>query len=130
EGHGIGRIGRTPGEATAEMLFNLLKRELEIDRLLVAGDTQRIVRRVAVCAGACGKLLDEAIAQKADLYVTGEMRHHDALKAAAAGLTVVCTLHSNSERKTLQRLQTRLKELHPDLTTHISTTDHDPFQIL
>ena len=40
------------------------------------------MRRAAVCAGACGKLLDDAIAQRVDFYLTGEMRHHDALKAA------------------------------------------------
>ena len=29
-------------------------------------------------------MLDPAIAQRAELYLTGEMRHHDAVKAAAA----------------------------------------------
>jgi len=130
EGHGIGRIGKVPGEATAEMLINLLKRELELDRVLVAGDTSNIVRRVAVCAGACGKLLEEARRQKVDLYVTGELRHHDALAAAQAGMTVVCTLHSNSERKVLARLQKRLKELLPSLPTHISEADRDPFAVV
>ena len=57
--------------------------------------------RPACCAGACGDLLNDALGQKVDLYLTGEMRHHDALKAANAGLTVVCTLHSNSERASL-----------------------------
>ncbi len=130
EGHGLGRIGRVPGEATAEMLINLLKRELEIDRLLVAGETDRLVRHAAVCAGACGKLLDQALAQKVDLYITGEMRHHDALKAAQSGMTVVCTLHSNSERKVLHRLAKRLKEDLPNLTFHVSQADRDPFAIV
>lgn len=37
----------------------------------------------------------EALAQGADVFLTGEMRHHDALAAAAKGLTVIATLHSN-----------------------------------
>jgi len=129
EGLGIGRIGKIPGEATAEMLINHLKRELELGYVLVAGDAQKMVKRAAVCAGACGNLLDDAIAAKADLYITGEMRHHEALKAVRAGVTVVCTLHSKSERAVLKRLASKLKELLPDLLTSVSLMDRDPFVV-
>lgn len=129
-GVGIGRIGRLPGEVSVDMLVNRLKRELEVGHMLVAGDISRIVRTCAVCAGACGKLLDDAIQAKADLYVTGEMRHHDALKATAAGMTVICTLHSNSERAVLKRLRDRLSAELPGLPTILSTRDSDPFAIV
>ena len=110
EGLGIGRVGVLPGPVERGELFERIKRGLEIGHLLVAGPTEGPVKRAAVCAGACGDLLDAAIAQKAELYLTGEMRHHDAIKAARAGVTVVCTLHSNSERATLKRLKSRLEE--------------------
>ena len=129
EGKGIGRVGRLPGDVTAEMLLNRLKRELEIDHLLVAGDVTRLIRRAAVCAGACGNLLDDAIAQKCDLYVTGEMRHHDALKAVKAGLVVACTLHSNSERAVLKKLRDDLARRLPVLKVHLSRQDRDPFSV-
>jgi putative NIF3 family GTP cyclohydrolase 1 type 2 len=89
-----------------------------------------VVRRVAVCAGACGNLLDDALAQKADLYLTGEMRHHDALKAANAAMTVVCTLHSNSERATLKHLRDRLAEKAPGVSFTVSEVDRDPFEVI
>lgn len=130
DGLGMGRVGKLPGEVTAEMLVNHLKRELELSHVLIAGDTQKMIKRAAVCAGACGNLLDDAISAGVDLYVTGEMRHHDALKAAKAGLTVVCTLHSNSERAVLKRLATRLTAALPDLQIHLSQQDRDPFSIL
>lgn len=128
---GIGRIGRLPGEATADMLSNMLKRALQIDHVLVAGDSTRLVKRAAVCAGACGgDLLSAAIAQKVDLYITGEMRHHDALRAARNNVTVICTLHSNSERATLAKLAERISAAHPELAVMLSQTDRDPFSIL
>jgi dinuclear metal center YbgI/SA1388 family protein len=126
---GIGRIGKTPGDATAEMLANLLKRSLNLDHVLMAGDGQKLVRKVAICAGAGGDLLNAALAQKADLFVTGEMRHHDALKAVRAGLTVICTLHSNSERATLPKLAERLREKVSGIEFVVSREDRDPFQI-
>jgi dinuclear metal center YbgI/SA1388 family protein len=129
EAIGIGRIGKLPGEATADMLINRIKRELDIAHVLVAGDVTRSVRSAAVCAGSCGDLLDQVISQKCDFYLTGEMRHHDALKAAARGVTVVCALHSNTERIALTRLQERLSQALPGLPTMLSQKDRDPFAI-
>jgi dinuclear metal center YbgI/SA1388 family protein len=129
EGIGMGRIGEFDAPVERQVLFERIKRELEIEHLLIAGPTEGPVQRVAACAGACGDLLDEAISQKAEFYLTGEMRHHDAIKAARAGLTVVCTLHSNSERATLKRLKPRLEASLPGLVCHLSWQDRDPFSI-
>jgi putative NIF3 family GTP cyclohydrolase 1 type 2 len=57
------------------------------------------------------------------------MRHHDAIKAAKAGMTVVCTLHSNSERAVLKRLKAKLAERLTALDARVSTADRDPFEI-
>jgi putative NIF3 family GTP cyclohydrolase 1 type 2 len=82
-----------------------------------------------VCAGAGRGLLDEALAQRVDLYLTGELPHHDALKAAAAGVTVVCALHSNSERAVLPRLKARIEEAAP-VEALVSERDRDPFRVV
>ena len=130
EGLGMGRIGSLRQPAHRSEIFARIKRELGIAHLLIAGPREGIVHRAAVCAGACGNHLDDAIAQKADLYLTGEMRHHDAIKAANVGLTVVCTLHSNSERAILTRLRDRLSSDAPAVNFHVSKMDRDPFLIL
>ncbi len=128
ETKGIGRIGTMP-RTSREAVIARIKGELALDRLLVAGPTDGEITRAAVCAGACGNLLNDAIEQKAELYLTGEMRHHDALRAARAGVTVVCTLHSNSERAVLKRVAQRLAETLPALKIHLSEHDRDPFHI-
>lgn len=129
EAMGQGRIGTIPAGVTREMLYENLKRALGIDHLLVAGPKQAVVHRAAVSAGACGDLLDDALAQRVDVFVTGEMRHHEALRAVAAGMTVVCTLHSNSERATLSRVAQRLSAALPGLEVLVSTADRDPFTV-
>lgn len=130
EGMGMGRIGTLAPPAERPALFERIKRELAISHLLIAGPRGGIVHRAAVCAGACGNHLDDAIAQRADLYLTGEIRHHDAIKAANTGLTVVCTLHSNSERAVLRRLRDRLTDEAPGVQFHVSELDRDPFSIV
>lgn len=128
---GIGRVGKLPSDITAEMLVNLLKRSLGVDRVMFVGEPDRLVRKVAVCAGACGgDLLSAAVAQKVDCYITGEMRHHDALRAARSGVSVVCTLHSHSERITLSRLAQMMRDRLPTFDVRLSSADRDPFAIL
>ena len=126
EERGMGRIGMLEPTPRAELLARI-KRGLRIEHLLVAGPTSGEVTKAAVCAGSCGGLLSDAISAGAQLFLTGEVRHHDALKAAAAGMTVVCALHSNSERPVLERVQTRLRDLAPDLIVSVSREDRDPF---
>jgi hypothetical protein len=125
---GQGRIGTMPPTPRCEVIERI-KRELGLERLLVAGPTDGNITRAACCAGACGDMLNDALRQNAELYLTGEMRHHDALRAAHAGMTVVCTLHSNSERAVLKRLQRRLADSLPGLTVVLSHEDRDPFAI-
>jgi dinuclear metal center YbgI/SA1388 family protein len=126
---GAGKIGSIP-PTSREAIFKRIKRGLGLQHLLIAGPMEGTISTVAICAGAGGMLLDDAIAGKVELYLTGELRHHDATKAAGAGITVVCTLHSNSERAVLKRLADRLAETPgmPQIT--ISKNDHDPFSIV
>ena len=129
EGLGQGRIGALGWPVDRREVFERIKGGLAVNHLLVAGPTEGVVNRAACCAGACGDLLDDALAQNAELYLTGEMRHHEALKAARAGTTVVCVLHSNSERAVMARLGDRLAERLPGLPLVLSRADRDPFRV-
>ncbi|MGQ0623479.1 MAG: Nif3-like dinuclear metal center hexameric protein [Sporichthyaceae bacterium] len=64
----------------------------------VAGDAQRLVRRVAVCGGAGDSLLGAVRAAQVDVYVTADLRHHPASEAMeAAGPALVDVAHWASE---------------------------------
>ena len=70
----------------AANLFDRIKRELGIEHLLIAGPMEgTIIAGGGLCRGRAETLLDDAIKARAELYLTGEVRHHDAVKAAAAG---------------------------------------------
>jgi hypothetical protein len=124
---GQGRLGRLSAPAPRGEVIERIKRELGLDYVLVAGPVDGEMTSAACCAGSCGDLLDDALRARADLYLTGEMRHHDAIRAAAAGMTIVCTLHSNSERAVLRRLTARLSAALPGLEFLVSRQDRDPF---
>ena len=126
---GMGRVGTlVPSQVPA--LVERVKQGLGVERVLVAGPQDREVTQAAVCAGSGGDFLGDAVAAGAHLYLTGEIRHHDALRAAASGLTVVCALHSCSERVALAALARRLGELLPGVAIERSAADRDPFTIV
>jgi dinuclear metal center YbgI/SA1388 family protein len=135
-GCGLGRIGRLRRPASASALIARIKKATGQKRLLVAPATgpgakkAEPVTTAACCAGSCGKLFREAVDGGAKLYLTGEMRHHEALAAAGAGMTVVCLGHSNSERIALQSLALHLRRAAPKLDVVVSRRDRDPFEIV
>jgi len=89
-----------------------------------------VVRRVAVAAGAGGELLGDALREKADLMLTGEIRHHDALSALRRGMAVVATLHSNSERAAVKSFASRLAQRLEGISVLPSQRDADPFVVV
>jgi dinuclear metal center YbgI/SA1388 family protein len=125
-GRGLGRVG-TVQAAPLRAVIDRIKAAAFTNHVLVVGSLDRQVSRAAVCAGSGGDLLPDVIDAGADLFLTGELRHHDALRAAAAGLAVVCILHSTSERLALRALEARLAELLPGLFIARSGEDREPF---
>jgi|SRR5579859_6470617 len=125
-GRGMGRVG-VVARTTVGALVERIKRALGVDHVLVAGRLEATVERAAVCAGSGGELLDEAVEAGAGLFLVGEMRHHDALRATAAGVSVVCTRHSTSERAALGALARNLVARLPGVAVIESREDRDPF---
>jgi len=61
-----------------------------------------------------------------DLFVTGEMKHHEVLGALNAGMSVLLGNHTSTERGYLPRLAARLRELAPEVPVLVSQVDQDP----
>jgi len=123
---GLGRVGDV-APTTLRDLVAQLKPALGLGHVLVAGDLAHPVKRVAVAAGAGGELLNDALRAHADVFLTGEIRHHDALSAVAKGTAVIATMHSNSERAAVRAYAKTLAERMPELAVRFSEADADPF---
>jgi len=133
DGCGMGRIGRLARPAGLATLTGRVKKAAGVQKALVAVSGGRAGKKISVaacCAGSCGELWKAAASAGAQVYVTGEMRHHDALAAAAAGMAVICLGHSHSERLALKSLAQRLRDGLPKLKVELSRQDRDPFEVV
>jgi len=98
--------------------------------VLVGGDTDRVVRRVAVCGGAGDFLLTEALATGADVYVTSDLRHHVAGEFLEQdGPALLDVSHWAAEWTWLPELAGRLGEAWGDtVEVRVSTICTDVWQ--
>jgi dinuclear metal center YbgI/SA1388 family protein len=125
---GLGRIGKLARPMQLEKIIARIKKQTGAKAIGIIGKGKRVVRKAAVCAGSCGKIINSVIAAKCDLYVTGELKHHHALAAQEAGLTCVCLSHSVSERFILKKFAKQLQSTLKQVKIKISKTDADPFR--
>jgi dinuclear metal center YbgI/SA1388 family protein len=132
-GFGAGRRVELEAPASLEALVESVKTRVGRPVLRVARAERHAngaaVRSVAVCAGAGGGLVGSALGS--DVFVTGELRHHDALRALAHGTSVVLCEHSSSERGFLPVFAERLREAaRGAFDVAVSSADREPFELV
>ncbi|MBL8760745.1 MAG: Nif3-like dinuclear metal center hexameric protein [Phycisphaerae bacterium] len=132
---GAGRRLVLDRPCSLQELGQRLKKHLGRARVQVASvsgpdDLQRTVKIVGVVPGAGAELAPAARAEGCDVFVTGEMKHHEVLAALHAGTSVVLAGHTNTERGYLARVSTKLGELLPGCRVIISGQDRDPLVFL
>jgi len=125
---GLGRIGKLAQPLRIAQIIKRIKKHTGAQAVGLIGNEKRLVRTAAVCAGSCGKIINLVIAAKADLYLTGELKHHQALAAQEAGLTCICLSHTVSERFILKKLAKQLQKQLKEIKIKISRKDADPFK--
>jgi len=107
---GEGRLVTLREPIGFEKLVERVKSHLKLSQLQVgypANSESRSysVRTIAICAGSGGSMLG---GKEADVYLTGEMSHHEVLSAVAAGKHVILCGHDNTERGYLPVLASKL----------------------
>lgn len=105
---GLGRVGDLPETRSLRAVADALAEGLPAPFMRVAGDLDAPVRRVAACGGAGDRLIDSALSAGADVYVTGDLRHHPTLDAVTQGMACIDAGHYASEAAALPSVRADL----------------------
>lgn len=100
----LGRIGELRKTTTLSAFAKEVADKLSAGSLRYVGEVNRRVKTVAVCGGSGASLWRAAMVAGADVLVTGDVKHHDALDAAEAGFALVDAGHAATERAALPAL--------------------------
>jgi len=97
----------TKGTWNYKALLSLIKEKLDLPTLKVVGKKENITS-IALCTGAGASLMDEV---KADCFLTGDIKYHDAMKAMSEDLMMIDIGHYESEKFFAEILLEELKVL-------------------
>ncbi|MDL2316766.1 Nif3-like dinuclear metal center hexameric protein [Desulfovibrio sp. OttesenSCG-928-A18] len=108
--HGFGFVGRLPRPLAYAKFCRVLSGLLSREEWFVCGPMPQTVERVACCPGAGNSMLEAAIAAGADLFISGDIKHHTALDAVAAKLRVIDAGHFTLEEEMMRRFAVQLEQ--------------------
>jgi dinuclear metal center YbgI/SA1388 family protein len=126
---GEGRFGELPRPVTLGELARRAKERLKANAVQIVGAPAREVRTVALACGAAGEYLSDAIRRKAEVFLTGEVRFHDALTARGANVGLILPGHYATERPAVEDLAAQLSADFAGITAWASRDERDPLGI-
>lgn len=124
--HGAGRIGTLSKALPLADFAELVKAQLQAGSVQIVGARSRPVQSLALACGAAGEFLHDAARAGADVFLTGELRFHDALAAQAKGIAVVVAGHYATERPAVENLAQRLATAFPEIAAWPCHGERDP----
>lgn len=131
---GLGRVGAL--EETMELLPLALsiKKKLGLKYIKIAGKPDLTVRRVAVCSGSGSSLMKDFYSSGAQVFISGDLRYHDAREVEALNLGLIDMGHFASEYLAIEVLAKRLDKIlaadGKDIKVEACRLENDPFLVL
>ena len=122
---GSGVVGMLPQPMAAEAFISQVKKTFGVACAQCNELLQRPIQRVALCGGAGDFLLDEAVALKADAFITGEMHYHQYF-GYEQRLQICVIGHYQSEQFTSEVFRSIIEQECPGVRCLIAETVTNP----
>ena len=94
----LGRIGLLETPLKLYDYVKKVKRKLDLPFLRYYGDENSKVKKIALCSGSGADLIAKAKYSGADLYITGDVKYHEAQYAEQLGLNLIDAGHYGTEK--------------------------------
>ena len=126
---GSGVIGEFAEPMAADDFVILVKKTFGVECAQCNELLRRPVKQVAICGGAGDFLLDEALKNGADAFITGEMHYHQYFGYEQQ--IQICVIgHYQSEQFTTEVFQEIIQQTCPGVKTVIAETNTNPILYL
>ena len=122
---GAGIIGNLPDPITGTDFLQTIKEKFSIPCIKHSPIPDKKVTRVAVCGGSGAFLLSEALKQKADVFLTGEIKYHDFF-GLDTHLFIAEIGHYESEQFTKEIFYDIITKKFPTFAAHFSEVNTNP----
>jgi len=125
---GFCRVGFVDGECTVAEYIEQVSKWLKIDKAFMSftGYLDSQVKKVGLCSGAGADFIEQAKSAGCDLFITGDLKYHQAQKAKELGINVLDIGHYGSEKIFTENMAAYLRN-NTDLEIIESKSDLNPF---
>lgn len=118
--YGIGRTGTVHCSGLSAGEYAAFVKEKLASACVRFVDGGRPVQKVAVGGGACGSMVEDALAQGCDTFVTADLKYNQFLDAKALGLNLLDAGHFPTENVVCAPLARRLAKEFPQVEVTVS----------
>ena len=122
---GAGVIGELPDALDEKKFLDKLKTAFNITYIRHTKLLNKKIRRVAMCGGAGSFLLRDAMAQEADIFITGDFKYHQFFDAENK-IIIADIGHYESEQYTKDIFYELLIKKFPKFAIHFSEVNTNP----
>lgn len=128
----MGRLGEYETEKTLGQICEIIKDALQIKRKLpIVGDPNAKIKKVALCGGAGADAIGGLLDGQCDLFVTGDVKYHEAQLAKEGGLNLINAGHYATEKFFAENMTKKLRsQLGHKIEIIQSNIDVEPFELL
>jgi dinuclear metal center YbgI/SA1388 family protein len=131
---GAGRIGNLDESTKLISFARSIKEKLGLNSIKIAGNPELKVNTAAVCTGSGSSLMNNFISSGAQVYISGDLRYHDARAVEAENLGLIDIGHFASEHLIVDVLADRLEKILSKEGFYVKVEayglENDPFMIL
>jgi len=106
--YGVGIFGEIDKEVEISKFSLEVKNRLQARYIRLIKSNNRKIKRVALCTGAGGSFLEQVSRKNVDLYITGDITYHAALRAKELGLNVLDVEHFDTEKFFVEALYNQM----------------------
>ena len=114
---GFGAIGELDAAVTLGEFISRLKRIIGLDSIKVSYASDMKIKKVALCAGSGISFYSDAVRKDADLFITGDVKHHDFREAKIQRTILADATHLGSEKFVPEVMYRVLKKIFTDTIT-------------
>jgi len=122
---GLGRVGRLPVPVSVNEFLKLVSKKFSVRGLRYSGRVNRKISVVALCGGAGGQMIKDAIGIGADAFVSADIRYHSFFEAEEK-ILIVDIGHYESEKPSVEILYDLIIKKFPTFAVRFSEINTNP----
>lgn len=129
EPEGFGRVGELVRPVTLEEYAKIVKTVFKLDSVKIFGNLDQIIERAAILPGSGKSMISEALKKRVQVYVTGDIGHHDGIDAVDQGLAIIDAGHYGIEHIFMEQMEKFFQKNVKNL--EVKGVEHkNPFQVI